>query len=171
MASSALVQLAQAVVEQYVLVGAVAHSHFTLPPDLPDRAACFVSIHRRDGSLRGCVGTISPVEPDLTREIARNAIAACSRDPRFQPVLPEELASLQYSVDVLSTPEAIETPRQLDARRYGVIVERGWHRGLLLPDLPGVDSAEQQLGIALEKAGIQPGEAYRLYRFTVQRFH
>jgi AmmeMemoRadiSam system protein A len=135
------------------------------------RAATFVSIHLKDGSLRGCIGSIHPLEDNLAREIIRNAIAAATRDPRFAPITARELPLLDFSVDVLSEPEPVQSIKQLNPKQYGVIVEKGWRRGLLLPDLEGVDSVELQVAIALDKAGIDPHEEYQLYRFEVKRYH
>ncbi len=139
-----------------------------LPPELRERrAGAFVSIKKR-GELRGCIGTFQPSEPTLAEEIIQNAIRAATQDPRFPPLRPEELREISVSVDVLSSPEPA-TPDQLDPKRYGVIVESGWRRGLLLPDLPGVDTVEEQLRIAKLKAGIGPEEPCRIFRFTVER--
>jgi AmmeMemoRadiSam system protein A len=132
-------------------------------------AACFVSIKTRSGDLRGCIGTLSPSEARLGDEIARNAYAAAFSDPRFYPVRPAELGALTYSVDVLSDSEPT-TVEGLDPVRFGVIVSCGHRRGVLLPDLPTVTTAGQQVGIALQKAGISPSEDYALARFTVRRF-
>jgi len=137
---------------------------------LHEKAAAFVSL-KKDGMLRGCIGTIRPTRETLAEEIIHNAISAAQRDPRFPPVGEEELEDLDISVDVLSEPEPIPDISYLDPRRYGVIVQKGTRIGLLLPDLEGVDSAEQQVEIACNKAGIMPGEDVRLYRFTVDRFH
>lgn len=164
-------ELARAATEEYVLRGSVLPPPDPLPLAMQRRAASFVSIHLTDGSLRGCIGSVQPLEANLAREIIRNAIAACSRDPRFPPVRPDELARLEFSVDVLNDPAPIPSLRELDPQRYGVIVESGWRRGLLLPALAGVDTAETQVAIALEKAGISPRERYALYRFEVERYH
>ncbi len=131
-------------------------------------AACFVSIKKR-GDLRGCVGTLAPVEPDLAREIAHNAASAAFHDPRFHPVCKDELPELTYSVDVLS-PSEPATAGELDPGRYGVIVATGFRRGVLLPDLAGVDTVARQLAIALQKAGIDPDEEFAIERFTVTRY-
>ncbi|HBB98164.1 MAG TPA: AmmeMemoRadiSam system protein A [Blastocatellia bacterium] len=146
------------------------------PPDgLPDlfnaRAGCFVSIKTRDGDLRGCIGTIDPVKDTLGEEIIANAISAATRDPRFTPVGAAELPNLRYSVDVLSAPEPCSLD-DLDPKIYGVIVEdeSGFHRGLLLPDLEGIDTAEQQIEIALGKAGLAPNAAVKLFRFRAERY-
>jgi len=139
-----------------------AHPFFT------HRAACFVSL-KKHGGLRGCIGTLEPAELDLGAEIARNARSAAFHDPRFQRVRADELPELTCSVDVLS-PSAPCAPADLDPAVYGVIVCAGLRRGVLLPDLQGVETVEQQIDIALQKAGIGPGEAFTLERFTVTRY-
>ena len=124
-----------------------------------------------DGDLRGCIGTIEPARETLGEEIIANAINAATRDPRFSPVTPDELANLRYSVDVLSAPEPASI-EDLDPAVYGVIVEdeAGIQRGLLLPALEGIDTAERQVEIASRKAGILPGTPVRLMRFSVSRY-
>ena len=134
------------------------------------KAGAFVSIHE-DGRLRGCIGTISAAHSTLAEEILHNAVSACSEDPRFSPVRPEELDRLEYSVDVLGPAEKISSPQELDVKRYGVIVTNGYRRGLLLPDLDGVDTVEDQIAIAEKKAGISPVEKVSLERFEVVRHH
>ena len=131
-------------------------------------AACFCSL-KKNGELRGCIGTLAPLAPTLGDEIARNAFAAAFRDPRFGPVTMAELDALAYSVDVLSPSEPCESDG-LDPRRYGVIVSAQERRGVLLPDLTGIDTVDRQLAIALSKAGITPGEPFAIERFTVSRF-
>lgn len=143
----------------------------SLPADMTDRAAgVFVSIHKND-QLRGCIGTIGPTCPCIADEIIQNAISASTRDPRFPAVGPSELDQLDVSVDVLGEMESIDGPDELDVKRYGVVVSSGHRRGLLLPDLEGVDTTEKQIAIALAKAGISPSEPYRLQRFEVVRYH
>jgi AmmeMemoRadiSam system protein A len=162
------VRLARQALEAYVKTG-----HVMAVPDTPlknARAGAFVSL-KVNGRLRGCIGTIEPVQENLAAEIINNAVSAGTHDPRFRPVRPEELPLLDYSVDVLSEPEEVSGPGELDPKKYGVIVESGRRRGLLLPDLEGVDTVEEQLAIALEKAGIPPWDNYRIFRFTVQRYH
>ncbi len=131
-------------------------------------AACFVSLKKR-GELRGCIGTLTPTEPDLGRELARNAHGSAFHDPRFPPVTADELPDLTCSVDVLGRPEECELS-DLDPAHYGVIVSSGWRRGVLLPDLPGVTDVARQVGIALQKAGISPNEPFAVQRFTVRRY-
>jgi AmmeMemoRadiSam system protein A len=131
-------------------------------------AACFVSL-KKDGQLRGCIGTLEPAEAHLGAEIARNARSAAFDDPRFAAVREEELAALACSVDVLSPSEACAL-EDLDPRVYGVIVAAGYRRGVLLPDLQGIDTVDEQVGIALQKAGIRPDEQFSVRRFTVTRY-
>ncbi len=144
-----------------------------IPPDTPaemleQQAGAFVSIHE-NGALRGCIGTILPTTGSVAQEIIDNAVSAATRDPRFDPITPEELPWLEVNVDVLGEPEDIDSPEELDVRKYGVIVSSGMKRGLLLPDLDGVDTVEQQISIAMRKGGISEGEDIKLQRFTVTR--
>ncbi len=164
------VALARASVEGFVRTGRTIERPAGLPPELVQaRAGVFVSLHE-DGELRGCIGTISPVTGSVADEIVRNGVAAASEDPRFPPVRPDELDALAYSVDVLFPPEPVDSPAELDPVRYGVIVAQGYRRGLLLPNLEGVDTVEQQLAIAKRKAGIDPADDdVRLERFEVVR--
>jgi len=164
------VRLARLSLETYIQTGKRLSS---LPDDLPaeltgQAAGAFVSLHLH-GQLRGCIGTIAPVTSSVAEEIVRNAVSAGTEDPRFSPVRGAELPMLEYSVDVLGAAEPIDSPAMLDVKRYGVIVTRGRRRGLLLPDLEGVDTVAQQISIACRKAGISPEEPYRLERFEVVR--
>lgn len=164
------VKLARCSLETYVKTGQRLTS---LPEDLPaemttQQAGAFVSLHK-NGQLRGCIGTIAPTCENLAWEIVQNAVSACSRDPRFSPVRPDELDELEYSVDVLGAPEPVDSPAALDPKTYGVIVSCSGRRGLLLPDLDGVDSVEAQLSIALQKGGIRENEPYKIERFKVVR--
>lgn len=166
-----LVQLARTTIESYVRSHQTPRPPKPLPAEMTGRAGVFVSIHEQDGELRGCIGTIEPTQPNIAEEVIQNAISAATRDPRFPPVRPAELDGLVINVDVLTPAEPIAGPEQLDPRRYGVIVESAWRRGLLLPDLEGVDTAEQQIDIARRKAGIGRNEQMTLYRFEVKRFY
>lgn len=134
-----------------------------------DRAGAFVSVHK-NGMLRGCIGTIGPCESCIAEEIISNAISAVSKDPRFDRVREDELDLLEINVDILGKPEYIDGPDQLDVKRYGVIVSCGSRRGLLLPDLEGVDDVDMQIDIARRKGGISETEDYRLQRFEVIRY-
>lgn len=132
------------------------------------RAGAFVSIHK-NGRLRGCIGTIMPTTDNVAREIIENGISAATRDPRFAPIGPEELKELEINVDVLGRPQDISSIDELNVKRYGVIVSSGMKRGLLLPDLEGVDTVEEQVAIAMQKGGITEDEDIRLQRFEVIR--
>ena len=134
------------------------------------RAGAFVSIHKH-GSLRGCIGTIGPATNSLAQEIINNAISASTRDPRFDPITEEELKWLEINVDILGEAEDIDSKEQLDVKRYGVIVSCGRRRGLLLPDLEGVDDVDTQISIAMKKGGIKPEDDYKLQRFEVVRHY
>ncbi len=163
-----LVQLARAAVEHY------ARSAQILPltevaPEMEGQAGVFVSIKKR-GELRGCIGTVEPLRENVGLEIIHNAVAAAARDPRFDPITEDELPDLTYSVDMLTPPEPVDGPESLDCKRYGVIVQGGARRGLLLPNLEGVDSVEEQVLIAKMKAGILPDEPVELSRFEVRRY-
>ncbi|MCR5757924.1 MAG: AmmeMemoRadiSam system protein A [Selenomonas sp.] len=163
--------LARYSLEHFVRTGQRAAVPENLPAELTrQRAGAFVSI-KKDGQLRGCIGTILPVRDNLAQEILANAVSAGTGDPRFSPVTEAELGELVYDVDVLSAPEPIAGMEMLDVKRYGVIVESadGSRRGLLLPDLAGVDTVEQQVDIARKKGNIASGEQIKLWRFTVTR--
>ena len=160
--------LARASLEHFVK----RHEYLLVPADLPaalqGRHGAFVSI-KKDGALRGCIGTFLPTRDNLAQEIIYNAVSAGLNDPRFSQVTEAELSELVYDVDVLTEPEPIDSPKKLDVRRYGVIVQAGNRRGLLLPDLDGVDTVEQQISIARRKGNIGEKEKVQLYRFEVER--
>ena len=163
------VRLAREAIEKYIrtrernAVPAWAADEMT-----KQKAGVFVSIHK-NGRLRGCIGTILPVYGSVAEEIVHNAVSASTRDPRFDPIRPDELDSLEINVDVLTAPERIESKAELDVKRYGVIVSSGSKRGLLLPDLDGVDTVDEQVDIAMRKGGISPREKITLERFEVIR--
>lgn len=166
----AWVRLARLSLETYIRTGSRLES---LPDGLPDEltqraAGAFVSLHI-GGRLRGCIGTIAPTQKNVAQEIVQNAVSAGTRDPRFPPVHEEELDELEYSVDVLGEPQAVDSVEQLDPKHYGVIVSCGTRRGLLLPDLDGVDTVAQQIDIARQKGGIRADDSYRIERFEVVR--
>ena len=143
------------------------------PDDLPDellvkKAGAFVTLYKQ-GRLRGCIGTIAPTTACIAEEIIQNAISAGLNDTRFEPVIPSELPFLNYKVDILGAPERILSPSELDVKRYGVIVTCGHKRGLLLPNLEGIDTVEEQLSIARQKGGISERDEIVLERFEVTR--
>lgn len=163
-----VVKLAKETVESYVRQGVVPQPE-ELTPEMEERAGVFVSIHKR-GELRGCIGTFEPTKANVAEEIMANAISSATRDPRFPPVNRSELGELEYSVDILTRPELVKDISQLDPKKYGVIVESGFRRGLLLPDLEGVNTVDRQIEICHLKAGIPFNEPVNLYRFEVKRF-
>lgn len=164
-----LVELAKQSVETYIREGKVIK-----PPDPPipgssEKSGVFVCV-KKNGELRGCIGTYAPSCESVSHEIIMNAISAATKDPRFRPVEENELDKLTYSVDVLTCPEKVNDISELDPKKYGIIVVSGHRRGLLLPDLEGVDTVEEQLRITRLKAGILPQEDIEIYRFEVQRY-
>ena len=169
--SDAYVKLARASAEYFVTNGDVMPLPDWVPEELLNKeAGAFVSIHKF-GGLRGCIGTIAATQKNLALEIIHNAVSAVSRDPRFDPVTEDELKYLDINVDVLGDAEPIKSPSELDVKKYGVIVQSGHKRGLLLPDLDGVDTVEQQIDIARRKGGIAPGDEIELFRFEVVRHY
>jgi AmmeMemoRadiSam system protein A len=163
-----LVRLAKETVESYVTQRKVPDAK-ELTPEMKEKAGVFVSIKKR-GELRGCIGTFEPGRGNVAEETIENAISSATRDPRFPAVDVSELDQLRYSVDVLTPPEPVEGEHQLDPRKYGVLVESGGRRGLLLPDLEGVDTVAEQIDICRRKAGIPPHEPVKLHRFEVRRY-
>jgi AmmeMemoRadiSam system protein A len=167
-----LPQLARRTIETFVREGRVLEVPSVADDSLlGQRAACFVSIKTGEGDLRGCIGTVEPTQATLAEELIHNAVSAATRDPRFLPVSASELPHLRYSVDVLSPPEPTRF-EDLNPKTYGLIIEdRRGRRGLLLPDLEGVETAAQQFQITARKAGISSGaEDVKLYRFRVRRY-
>jgi AmmeMemoRadiSam system protein A len=163
-----LVRLARQAVESYVQKGEVVRPG-EMTAEMREQAGVFVSL-KKQGELRGCIGTFEPTRQSVAEEVIQNAISSATGDPRFSPVRPSELGDLVYSVDILTHPEPVEDKSQLDAKKYGVIVQAGPRRGLLLPDLEGVDSVDMQISICRQKAGIPPSEPVKLYRFEVRRY-
>ncbi len=169
--SDEYVKLARKTIETFIKENIKICLPNDLPKDMTDkRAGAFVSIHKY-GQLRGCIGTILPTTGCIGEEIIQNAISASTSDPRFPAITENELSALEISVDVLGEPEDIPSPDYLDVKKYGVIVTKGFKRGLLLPDLDGVDTVEDQIAIAKRKAGIGYDEDVKLQRFEVIRHH
>lgn len=168
-AEDAYVSLARQTLEHFIRKGKVIDIPDYLPEEMTRlQAGVFVSL-KKHGQLRGCIGTISPVTDSIAEEIIQNAISSGTRDPRFDPVKAFELNDLVYSVDILGEPEPIKGLDELDVMRYGVIVSSGYRRGLLLPNLEGIETPEQQVEIALNKAGIHKNESFSMERFSVVR--
>ncbi len=166
------IKLAKEAVETFVKTGKIPSLPENLPQEmLKKRAGVFVSVHKKDGSLRGCIGTFLPTKKNIAQEIIANAISSAVHDPRFPPVSEEELPDLVYSVDILSEPKKLDAKRYtLDPKNYGLIVSSpDGRRGLLLPDIPDVNTPEEQFRICCYKAGIHPEEKVVLHIFTVTR--
>jgi len=169
-AMSPQAKLARRAIAAYVEEGRIISLPSHLSAEMQVQSGVFVSLHK-GGELRGCIGTIEPSQRNVAEEIIMNAVNAATHDPRFEPLKVEELKDLDISVDILTELEEVESKAQLDPRRYGVVVARGIRRGLLLPDLDGVDTPEQQIDICRRKADIGVDEKVRLYRFEVTRYH
>ncbi|WBW96161.1 AmmeMemoRadiSam system protein A [Oceanirhabdus sp. W0125-5] len=149
-------------------------NYIDIPSNTPkellwNKKGVFVSL-KIDGDLRGCIGTITPTCDTTCEEIIRNAIEACSHDPRFTPVYEEELQLLSITVDILESPEHC-SKADLDPKKYGIIVSTETKKAVLLPNLPGINTVEEQLTTVLKKAGINPDEKYLMERFEVKRYH
>ena len=166
--SDPYVDLAKKTLKRYIEYGEIIPESEADEEIRRQKAGAFVSL-KINGKLRGCIGTIEPCNANLAKEIISNAISAAAHDPRFPPVKKDELKMISYSVDVLGQPEKVNDFSMLDQKEYGVIVKSGYRTGVLLPDIEGVDSVEQQVFIALNKAGISRAEKYDLYRFKVTR--
>jgi AmmeMemoRadiSam system protein A len=163
------VQLARASVAHYLRNKKLLPVPSPIPEGMDRPSGVFVSLHK-NGQLRGCIGTIEPTQPNIASEIIHNAVSAALRDPRFLPVQLGELLNLEISVDVLSKPETISSTEELNPQKYGVIVSHSGHTGLLLPHLDGVNTVEQQVDIARQKAGIAVDEPVEMERFQVIRY-
>jgi len=168
--SSPQVELAKKAIETYIKEG----KRIAPPPDLlaemKEQAGVFVSLHK-GGQLRGCTGTFLPTKASVAEEIISNAIESSTRDPRFPPVKKEEIPELEISVDVLTRPEPVANIDELDPKKYGIIVHSGGRRGLLLPDIEGVDTPERQIAICRQKAWIGEDEPIEIQKFRVHRYH
>lgn len=163
---SQYVKLARESLEHYIKTG----EYIGIEKESDIRKGVFVTL-KKDGMLRGCIGTTEPTKRSIEMEIIQNAVSAGTEDPRFARVKEEELEELTYSVDVLSKSEPVKNIEELDVEKYGIIVSKGVKRGLLLPNLEGVDTVKHQIQIALSKAGIRQGERYDMERFKVTRYY
>jgi AmmeMemoRadiSam system protein A len=168
--ANALVELAKAAIEEYTRNKKILKPPDKLTAEMKERAGVFVSLKLK-GELRGCIGTFAPTTENVASEIIHNAIEASTKDPRFFPLKVDELESLEITVDVLSEPVKITSNSELDAKKYGIIVKCGTRRGLLLPDLEGVDTPEAQVAICRRKAGIGEHEKVEIFKFEVNRYH
>lgn len=170
MPSHPLVDLATQSVKHHLENGQSLPCPDPLPEELQLQAGTFVSI-KKNGLLRGCIGTITPKYANLAEEVIQNAIKAANEDPRFPAIEIDELEQLTFSVDVLTKPLKIGDLTSLDVKRYGLIVRSENKRGLLLPDLENIRTPDQQLKVCLKKGGIKESDNYELYRFEVKRHH
>lgn len=169
MTSDPYTSLAKKAVETYVKSRKIIEVPKNPPKEMSEKAGVFVSIHNQDGSLRGCIGTFLPTTPSVAQEIIRNALAAAFNDPRFPPVTENELKNLVFKVDILSQPKPAQE-KELDPKKYGLIIfASDGRRSLLLPDIPGVETPEQQIATCRQKAGVGPSEEIELQTFTVER--
>ncbi len=163
------VKLAKESVEQFINNKKIIDKQDVSGPEMEEKAGVFICLKMK-GELRGCIGTFQPAWDSLADEIIHNAISAATQDPRFSPVDSSELEKLEYTVDVLSEPEQVKSKKDLDHKKYGVIVKSGARKGLLLPDIEGVNTVDEQISIASTKAGIYLDEQIDLFRFEVKRY-
>ena len=165
-----ITDLARKAVEEYIVSGKETEiEEAELPDILKKEAGVFVTL-KKDGNLRGCMGTFRPVQKNAAYEIISNAMTAAENDPRFPELRKEELNEIKISVDILSEPEQVRDISELDPKKYGILVKGGHQTGLLLPDLEGIDTAKKQLNTAKRKAGLREDADVKIYRFTVSRF-
>lgn len=165
-----ITNLARRAVEEYIVSGKeVEFDEAELPDILKEEAGVFVTL-KKNGELRGCMGTFRPVQKNAAYEIISNAMTAAENDPRFPEVDKSELGDITISVDILSEPEKIDDKSELDPKKYGILVKGGHQTGLLLPDLEGIDTVEKQVEVARRKAGLSPNTKLEIYRFSVKRF-
>lgn len=166
------VELAVLAVRHFLSEGKPMPCPFPVPDGMNDQLAAFVSIKEKTNyELRGCIGTVTPNQDNLAKEIIQNAVNAATRDPRFKSVTIEELDQLIFSVDVLSPLEPVDNPEQLNPRQYGLSIKYKEHHGILLPDLEGIDTVQRQIELCLQKGKIRRNEPYQMYRFEVNRYH
>lgn len=170
MDSHAIVDLAVKSVQHYLRHREWLPCPADIPDELKKRAGVFVSI-KNQKNLRGCIGTITPVEDNLALEIIRNAIHAATEDPRFSPITSDEIPYLSFSVDVLTPMEKVKNPADLDCKKYGLLLKSGHKQGVLLPDLEGVPTVEEQIRICRKKARMNTDEPVEMFRFQVIRYH
>ncbi|MDK2945913.1 AmmeMemoRadiSam system protein A [Geotoga petraea] len=137
--------------------------------DFKIKRGCFVTIHNNDDSLRGCIGTIEPYYENLYEEIYHNAISAAFKDPRFDELREKELKNIKISVDVLGDLKKVNKKDELNPQKFGIVLQKGFHRGVLLPNLEGVDTVEKQIYITKMKAGINSDD-FDIFKFEVNRY-
>jgi len=168
------IQLAKKAVEKYILEGKIINPSPDLPKEMIEkRAGTFVTI-KKGNRLRGCIGTYLPTQENIAKEIIQNAISAATEDYRFEQIKPEELPFLNYSVYILSEPKQIQNISELDPKKYGILIKTlssPLKSALLLPDLEGIETPEQQIAICCQKGGIDPyNEKIIIYKFSAKKY-
>lgn len=164
------IELARKSIEYFLLEGKILPVPDEITDDFKMKAGVFVSL-KKYGSLRGCIGTFAPTKDNIYLEIVQNSVSSATSDPRFPPVSIDELKDIDISVDILTPAELVKDVNDLDPKKYGIIVAKGHKRGLLLPDLKGIDTIQEQIHIAKMKAGIKPeDDDFDIYKFTVKRY-
>jgi AmmeMemoRadiSam system protein A len=172
MATYSYVKLAREAIHYYLFKKKLLACPSPLPSNMSSRSGVFVSIKiKKNNNLRGCIGTIEPNQDNLAKEIIKNAVRAATCDPRFEPVKIDELDKLSFSVDILTPLELIDSPDELNPKQYGLSINSNDKQGILLPDLKGIDTPEQQIDICLKKANISKSLHYQMYRFEVKRYN
>jgi len=183
-----LIELAKEAIENYIQDRKIIFPPESLSKEFFEKkSGTFVTIEK-NGELRGCIGTYLPTRKNIAEEVIHNAIAAAIEDYRFGPIQKEELPYLSYAVYILSQPELVkDIKKELNPKKFGIIVKTApiaysdtdvvfnghfvAKAGLLLPDLKGVDTIEQQILIACKKGGIDPKrEKILIYKFTVEKY-
>lgn len=161
--------LAKKTIEEYILHGKMYEINEDLSEELKREAGVFVTL-KKNGDLRGCIGTVRPTQKNIAAEVQKNAISAAEHDPRFPAVSGDELSEIDYSVDIIGEMEKVDNKEELNPKKYGIMVKGGHQSGLLLPDLEGVDTVEKQINIARKKAGLSKNDDIEIYRFEVKRY-
>ena len=170
MSNNPLVKLAKETIRSYITNKVTPQPPEDLAKEFMERRGVFVSI-KKHGQLRGCIGTVEPTKNNVAEEVIHNAISASTQDPRFPAITPDELEDLTISVDLLSSLEKVTDPSQLNPKKYGILVSSKSKKGVLLPDLEGVDTIDEQLRISKSKGGIAHREKFEIQRFEVKRFY
>ncbi|HKL76641.1 MAG TPA: AmmeMemoRadiSam system protein A [Halanaerobiales bacterium] len=161
--------LAKKTIEEYILHGRMYEIDQEISEELNKEAGVFVTL-KKNGDLRGCIGTIRPTQKNIAAEVQKNAISAAEHDPRFPAVSGDELNEIDYSVDIIGEMEKVDSKEELNPKKFGIMVKGGHQTGLLLPDLEGIDTIEKQINIARKKAGLSKDADIEIYRFEVKRY-
>ena len=166
------VKLATQAVHHFLSKGKPLPCPSPVPKSMIGQSGAFISIKKKiNHELRGCIGTISPNQDNLAKEIIQNAVNAATRDPRFKAVTIEELDQLRFSVDVLTPLVPVDSLEQLNPRQYGLSIKYKECQGILLPNLEGIDNVQNQIDICLKKGNISKKVPYQMYRFEVKRYY